>query len=150
MLAIAGAEGAEHYAWLALALVPAGLGVGLAMTLTTDAVVSAVPPAKAGGASAISETAYELGVALGVAVLGSLVTLGYQARVVLPAGLPADVRAGAADSLASAVALAGDRADVLEAAREAFVAALQTACVVAAVLTALAAVVAWRLIPNER
>jgi len=150
MAGIAVAEGAEHYVWLALALVPAGLGVGLAMTLTTDAVVSAVPPAKAGGASAISETAYELGVALGVAVLGSLVTLGYQARVVLPAGLPADVRTGAADSLASAVALAGDRADVVEAAQEAFVASLQVACVVAAVLTAFAAVVAWRLIPSER
>ena len=150
MLAIAVAEGADHYVWLALALIPAGLGVGLAMTLTTDAVVSAVPPAKAGGASAISETAYELGVALGVAVLGSLVTLGYQARVVLPADLPADVRAGAGDSLASAVALAGDRPEVVDAAREAFVAALQTACVVAAVLTAIAAVVAWRLIPNER
>lgn len=150
MLAIAAAEGADDYVWLALALVPAGLGVGLAMTLTTDAVVSAVPPAKAGGASAISETAYELGVALGVAVLGSLVTLGYQARIVLPAGLPAEVRAGAGDSLASAVALAGDRADVVEAAREAFVASLQVACVVAAVLTACAAVVAWRLIPSER
>ncbi|MFD2025153.1 MFS transporter [Promicromonospora aerolata] len=149
MVAIAAAEGADHYVWLALALVPAGLGVGLAMTLTTDAVVSAVPPAKAGGASAISETAYELGVALGVAVLGSLVTLGYQARVAVPADVPADVRAQAGDSLASAVAVAGDRADVLAAAQEAFVASLQVACVVAAVLTALAAVVAWRLIPDE-
>lgn len=149
MVAIAVAEGADHYAWLALALVPAGLGVGLAMTLTTDAVVSAVPPAKAGGASAISETAYELGVALGVAVLGSLVTLGYQARVVLPADLTAGDRAQASDSLASAVAVAGERADVLDAAREAFVASLQVACVVAAVLTAVAALVAWRLIPAE-
>lgn len=151
MVAIAVAEGADHYAWLALALVPAGLGVGLAMTLTTDAVVSAVPPAKAGGASAISETAYELGVALGVAVLGSLVTLGYQARVALPAGLTAGDRAQASDSLASAVAVAvaGDRADVLDAAKEAFVASLQVACVVAAVLTAVAALVAWRLIPAE-
>ncbi|MGW2092355.1 MFS transporter [Promicromonospora sukumoe] len=155
MVGIAVAEGAEHYVWLGLALVPAGLGVGLAMTLTTDAVVSAVPPAKAGGASAISETAYELGVALGVAVLGSLVTLGYQARVALPAGLPADAAAQAGDSLASAVAVAGDQAAVVEAAvldaaREAFVASLQTTCVVAAVLVAVAAVVAWRLIPNER
>jgi DHA2 family multidrug resistance protein-like MFS transporter len=38
---------------------------------------------------------------------------------------------------------------VLEAAKEAFVASLQVACLVAAVLTALAAVVAWRLIPAE-
>ncbi|MFE7509469.1 MFS transporter [Promicromonospora sp. NPDC057488] len=154
MVGIAVAEGAEHYVWLALALVPAGLGVGLAMTLTTDAVVSAVPPAKAGGASAISETAYELGVALGVAVLGSLVTLGYQSRVALPDGLTPDAAARAGDSLASAVTVAGDQgaagAAVLEAAREAFVASLQTTCVVAAVLVAVAAVVAWRLIPNER
>lgn len=124
------------------------------MTLTTDAVVSAVPPAKAGGASAISETAYELGVALGVAVLGSLVTLGYQSRVALPDGLSPDAAAQAGDSLASAVTVAGDQgaagAAVLEAAREAFVASLQTTCVVAAVLVAVAAVVAWRLIPNDR
>jgi MFS transporter, DHA2 family, multidrug resistance protein len=154
MVGIAIAEGAEHYVWLALALVPAGLGVGLAMTLTTDAVVSAVPPAKAGGASAISETAYELGVALGVAVLGSLVTLGYQSRVVLPGGLSPDDAARAGDSLASAVTVAGDQGAagpaVLEAAQEAFVASLQTTCVVAAVLVAVAAVVAWRLIPNDR
>lgn len=51
----------------------AGAGVGVALTLTSDLVVSAVEPERAGAASAVSETAYELGVALGVAVLGSVV-----------------------------------------------------------------------------
>ncbi|MFF1946345.1 MFS transporter [Rhodococcus qingshengii] len=50
-----------------------GAGIGIAITLTSDLVVSAVEPERAGAASAISETAFELGVALGVAVLGSVV-----------------------------------------------------------------------------
>lgn len=61
LVAVAVAEGFTSYLWLALALVPLGLGVGLTQTLTTDAVVSSVPPRKAGAASAISETALELG-----------------------------------------------------------------------------------------
>ncbi|SMC97677.1 MFS transporter [Lentzea albidocapillata] len=62
------------YGAIAVALVMLGAGVGLALTLTTDAVVSAVPADKAGAASAVSETAYELGAALGIAVLGTLLS----------------------------------------------------------------------------
>ncbi|WP_305091661.1 MFS transporter [Prescottella sp. R16] len=51
----------------------AGAGIGIALTLTNDLVVGAVEPERAGAASAVSETAYELGIALGVAVLGSVV-----------------------------------------------------------------------------
>jgi MFS transporter, DHA2 family, multidrug resistance protein len=63
-----------EYAAIAVALVIIGAGVGLALTLTTDAVVSAVPADKAGAASAVSETAYELGAALGIAVLGTVLS----------------------------------------------------------------------------
>ncbi|MET9227913.1 MFS transporter [Lentzea sp. NPDC003310] len=62
------------YGAIAVALVIIGAGVGLALTLTTDAVVSAVPADKAGAASAVSETAYELGAALGIAVLGTVLS----------------------------------------------------------------------------
>ncbi|WP_439656622.1 MFS transporter [Lentzea sp. HUAS TT2] len=62
------------YGGIAVALVVLGAGVGLALTLTTDAVVSAVPADKAGAASAVSETAYELGAALGIAVLGTVLS----------------------------------------------------------------------------
>jgi DHA2 family multidrug resistance protein-like MFS transporter len=62
------------YGAIAVALVVLGAGVGLALTLTTDAVVSAVPADKAGAASAVSETAYELGAALGIAVLGTVLS----------------------------------------------------------------------------
>lgn len=63
-----------EYGAIAVALVIVGAGVGLALTLTTDAVVSAVPADKAGAASAVSETAYELGAALGIAVLGTVLS----------------------------------------------------------------------------
>ncbi|MFD0901826.1 MFS transporter [Actinomadura sediminis] len=54
------------------------LGVGPTMALGTDLVVGAAPPEKAGAASAVSETSTELGVALGVAVLGSIGTAIYR------------------------------------------------------------------------
>lgn len=150
LVAVAAAESTDGYLWLGLALVPVGLGVGLAMTLATDAVVSSVPPARAGAAASVSGTAYELGVALGIAVLGSLVAVTYRANLALPEGLEAGVRARAEDSLASAVAATGPGSAVSEAAREAFVSAMQTASLAAAAIMALAAVVAWRTIPSPR
>ncbi|GAA2687154.1 MULTISPECIES: MFS transporter [Actinosynnema] len=145
---IAAAEGAESYLWLALALVPVGFGVGLSQTVTTDAVVSAVPSHKAGAASAIAETAYELAVALGIAVLGSLVSLVYRSNLDLPADLPADQRAAVQDSLASGSSALDADSPVLHSAREAFTGAMQTTSLVAAAVTLVAAFVAWRTIPS--
>ncbi len=59
---------------LVLAFASIGAGVGAAETLSNDLILGSVPPAKAGAASAISETAYELGAVLGTAVLGSILT----------------------------------------------------------------------------
>lgn len=150
LVAVAGAEGAERYLWLGLALVPIGLGVGIAQTLTVDVVVSAVPPRRAGAASAVSETAYELGVALGIAVLGSLVTFLYRANLTLPRGLPAGDRTMIEDSLASALTVTPPDSALAHHAREAFTAAMQTTSLVAAAITVAAAVVAWRTIPSHR
>ncbi|WP_111768494.1 MFS transporter [Nakamurella deserti] len=148
LAALAVAEASPHYGWLALSLLPVGLGIGVAMTLTVDAVVSAVPPAKAGAASAVSETAYELGVALGIAVLGSLITVFYRSGLVVPDGLGPEVTAAARESLASASAvLTGDG---FAAAAHAFTGAMQWTSGIAAVLLLLAAVVAWRIIPSTR
>src|SRR5699024_8483801 len=71
-------EGSDNLGYVLIALVPLGLGVGVSETLSVDAVVSAAPPRKAGAASSISETAYELGAALGIALLGSLMTVLYR------------------------------------------------------------------------
>ena len=84
------------------------------ITLTTEIIVTSAPPSRAGAASALSETANELGGALGIGVLGSLVTLIYRSKMAgVVAGLPADVAGAAAATLGGAV----DAATLLPAAQ---------------------------------
>ncbi|GLY51519.1 MFS transporter [Lentzea sp. NBRC 102530] len=149
LVLVAAAENTGDVLWLAAALLPLGLGIGVAMTLTTDAVISAVPSERAGAASAISEMAFELGGALGIALLGSTVTLVYRASLDLPADLSGATRTAVEDSLATAVNTARD-SGVVEAAREAFTTAMQVTSVVAAAITVIAALIAWRTIPSGR
>ncbi|MGW5675056.1 MFS transporter [Streptomyces sp. NPDC003860] len=112
------------------------LGLGAIASLGTDLVVGAAPPEKAGSASAMSETVQELGLALGVATLGSLGTAVYRDRVddAIPAGTPDDVAQATGDSLANASSLADRLPDGLfDQAKEAATAGLNVAMVVAAV-----------------
>jgi DHA2 family multidrug resistance protein-like MFS transporter len=144
------AAGSAHYAWLAIALVMIGLGIGIAMTLAADVVLAAVPPTRACAASAVTETANELGVVLGISVLGSLLSLAYRGSLSLPGSLDESVRSKVEDSFASAVTAIDPGSPVYEAAREAFVGAVQTTALIGAVAATIAAVVAWRMIPHGR
>ncbi len=81
-------------------------GVGLSETISNDLALSAVPPEKAGAASATSETAYEVGAVLGIAVLGTLLNVAYRTGVELPAGLDAHQAGLAGDTLAGAAEVA--------------------------------------------
>ncbi|WP_020673206.1 MFS transporter [Amycolatopsis nigrescens] len=105
------------------------LGLGAIAALGTDLVVGAAPPDKAGSASAMSETVQELGLALGVAVLGSLATAVYRGRI------GEDLPAGAAgDSLAGATSVAPQLSeDLLRQAKEAATSGLNVATLVAAI-----------------
>ncbi|MGO1236011.1 MFS transporter [Microbacterium gubbeenense] len=143
LLVVGLVEGSEHLSLVLIAMVPLGFGIGISETLSVDAVVSAVPQEKAGAASSISETAYELGAAMGIAVLGSVVTAIY--RFGLPAGSPEAAR----DSLATAVA-ALPEGHALDAAREAFVVAMQSTTLIAAGVMLAGAAVAFFLIPSVR
>ncbi|OHV37373.1 MFS transporter [Parafrankia soli] len=131
------------------------LGVGPLGVLGTDLVVGSAPPARAGSAASLSETGSELGVALGVALLGSLGTAVYRHRLAaaIDSGSPAggagrSAPAGPADadreSLAGAVRAARSLADggtaVLEPARDAFTAGLHTVAAVGCALAVLFAV----------
>ena len=129
-----------------------GAGIGLAFTVSTGAVLGAVPADRAGAASAISETGLELGVALGIAVLGTIQEVGY--RLLLgqaPSGLPGRVADAAEQSLAT---LAGvidpsdpGQAELMVQAREAFTRAMQTTAVIAAGILLFAGVMAARHVP---
>lgn len=132
---------------IAIAFALLGLGIGAAETISNDLILTAVPPAKAGAASALSETAYEFGAVLGTTVLGGLLTAVYRATLVVPAGTDAATAAAARETLGGAVAVtegggaAGAR--LLEAARTAFDHGVIATSISGAVLMLLAMVVAW-------
>jgi DHA2 family multidrug resistance protein-like MFS transporter len=124
------------FAALAVAMAAVGAGVGLALTATSDAIVTAAPPEKAGSASSISETAYELGTGLGIAILGSVLAALYSSG--LPAGLPGE-------SLAETLAVAPTAA-AAAAATATFDDALVRTATISAALLALAALVTARML----
>jgi DHA2 family multidrug resistance protein-like MFS transporter len=119
----------------------AGLGV--------DLIVSSAPREKAGSASSISETNIEFGMALGVAVMGSIGAAVYRNQMA-ETSLPADA-AEAGDTLAGATTTAADLsgeagASLLAAAREAFTSGFGTAAAVCAGIAAVVAVLAVTLL----
>ncbi|WP_435747110.1 MFS transporter [Nocardioides sp. SYSU DS0663] len=136
----------DSYWGLGVSLAVVGLGIGVSMTVSVDAVVSTVPADRSGAAAAISETGYELGGALGIAILGSLQMAIYRAHLELPGELSATDTATVKDSLASTLARITDP-DVLATARESFTWGLQVTALVAGALLLVAAVVAWKIIP---
>jgi DHA2 family multidrug resistance protein-like MFS transporter len=68
--------------------------------------LASAPKERAGAASAVESTATELGGALGIAVLGSLLTAVYRHQLTPPAGVPAQAAAAAHESIGGAVAVA--------------------------------------------
>lgn len=103
-----------------------GVGIGLAMSPSTMAITESLPAEKQGVASALNDTVRELGGAVGIALLGSLVNAGYRSSVSsVTATLAPDVAHQVEDGIGSAFAAApqlGDAAPgVLNAAREALV-----------------------------
>ncbi|SNX57121.1 DHA2 family multidrug resistance protein-like MFS transporter [Streptomyces sp. TLI_55] len=138
------------YPLLGTALLVVGIGAGFSFTVTADVILSSVPKEQAGSASAVSETAYELGAALGIAVLGSIVT-GVYRGFTAPAGTPE----GAHESLGGAVEAAGgmpsgQAAALLTSARESFVDGLAIAAGAGAAVLLSTAVAAWFLLRNAR
>jgi EmrB/QacA subfamily drug resistance transporter len=122
--------------WLIIAgLVPLGAGMGLAMTPGTTAITDALPTSLQNVGSAVNDLSRELGGALGIAVLGSLLSATYRDSLDLT-GVPAPVAEAARSSLGAAHAIGGP---VAEQARDAFVDGMRFALLGGAVTAALAA-----------
>jgi DHA2 family multidrug resistance protein-like MFS transporter len=139
--------------WITVAMVLIGAGCGAASSLGTNLVMAIVPARRAGAASAVSETAFELGAATGVAVLGSVTSAVYRRTVSAdaldPTGPLAAAARRAADSLAGAVEasrlLDADRAgELLDSAHRAFASGVRAAGLVAAALLGIGALAVWR------
>ncbi|MET7654691.1 MULTISPECIES: MFS transporter [unclassified Streptomyces] len=138
------------YPMLGAVLLVVGVGAGFSFTVTSDVILSSVPKDQAGAASAVSETAYELGAALGIAVLGSIVT-GVYRGFAAPAGTPE----GAHESLGGAVEAAGHMSpaaaeEMLSSARKAFVDGLTVASGAGAAVLLATVVAAWFLLRGQR
>lgn len=140
------ADGDTALAILASACI--GAGIAPMMTLATDVVVGSAPPERSGAAAALSETASELGAALGIAVLGSVGAALYRSRVLdgASAEIPPELAEVAATGLGAARSVAGHlppdlAAGLTDVARGAFLDGLGGAAVAGAGVLALAAIV---------
>jgi EmrB/QacA subfamily drug resistance transporter len=138
--------GAHTSYWLLVAgLLPLGAGMGAAMTPATSGITDALPAAQQGVGSALNDLSRELGGALGIAVLGSILDATYRSRLHLP-GVPAVIAAKARDSFAVAAHLGGS---VSVNAHSAFLSGMHVAMLGAAIASALAAVAVATLLRSQ-
>ncbi len=137
-----------------LAIIPLAAGMATTMTPLTTLIMSSVPLGRAGVGSAMNDTTRELGGALGVAILGSVVTSRFTSSLGPSiVGLPEQARRVADSGLTGALAVADELggdvgAQLAAAARSAFVDGLSTAAVVGALAVFAAAVASWFLLPR--
>jgi EmrB/QacA subfamily drug resistance transporter len=145
--------------WLLLVVLSVqGVGMGAVMAPATESIMSVVPREKAGAGAAVNNSVRQVGGALGVAILGSVLAASYSAQLGGAVdALPAGARAEASQSIVGTLEAvrqvgAGDDAeaaraavDLVEPAREAFVSAMHLTAVftAAAALIAAAIVLAW-------
>ncbi|MFD0400516.1 MFS transporter [Kitasatospora sp. NPDC127121] len=128
----------------AVALGLLGLGAGLAMPAAVGALMGTIPPEQAGVGSALNDTIQQAGTALGIAILGSLLSSGFAAE--MPAGMPEEAK----HSVGGALALANGDAGLVWTVREAFTSAMSTTFTISAIGVLAAAVVATLVMRDRK
>jgi len=135
-----------------LLLALAGLGFGAGMTTASNAVMHNAPAQRAGMAASVEEVSYELGGAMGITLMGSLMSVVYAASLSLP-DVPA-LAPTAYDSLDAALLLAetlapAAAAQLTQLARHAFDQAVVAVLMAAAIMLGAVAVFVMRLAPRR-
>lgn len=142
------------YWWFLIGLVLFGLGMGLAGTPATTAITASLPMAKQGVASAVNDTSRELGSAIGIAVLGSVLNQAYRDGMLdavagLPPAIAERVLGSIAFTSAPQVAQMGEMGrQLVDAARAAFVSGVGTSVFVVAGILLVAAVAVAVIAPR--
>jgi Na+/melibiose symporter-like transporter len=133
------------------------MGVGMAnvMPPATESIMAALPREKAGVGSAIGNTVRQVGGALGVAVLGSVLSAVYRHDITGSlAGLPAAARDLAGTSVTGAYAVAAKAgpagAALLSRANSSYIDAMHYAAVGSTIFALLGALVVAIWLPNRR
>ena len=149
LLIVAQVDASSSYWWLLAGLLPIGAGMGAAMTPATTAITESLPAAQQGVGSALNDLARELGGALGIAVVGSVVSTVYRDKFAFgddgSAG-QAELVAEARESFVLASHMGGP---IGEAGRAAFVNGMHAGLTVCALAALAAAVVVGWLMPHR-
>lgn len=142
-----------------VAMIALGVGVAAVIAPATESIMSALPKERAGAGSAVNSTVRQLGGALGVAVLGSVLSTVYRSSIA-PAllALPGPLQRAAGESIGATQLvvrdaggrLPGHGAPILRAASDAFVQAIHITTAVSAAATLLAAAVVLAWLPARR
>ncbi len=103
--AVIGAAPDRGYTPVLIGLLVIGFGAGLAIAPISTCVLAALPRDRAGVGSALNDTAQELGTAIGVALLGSIMASRF--REAMPAATPARLLASPADAVTFASSVPG-------------------------------------------
>ena len=132
-----------------------GAGMGTVMPPATELVMSVVPRDRGGAGSAITNISRQVAVALGVAVLGSVLAQAYRAQLaphlgVLPAGARNSAFASIAATQAAAQQLGPAGRSLLTAANQSFVHAMHLTSVISFIIAVLGAVVLAIWMPGRR
>ncbi|WP_433357061.1 MFS transporter [Microtetraspora malaysiensis] len=143
-LLLVGVDGAGALPLVMIGITVLALGTGPLFALGTGLIVGSVPPERAGSAASMSETGNYFGGSLGFALLGVVAAVIYRGRM-----------DGTSDSLAGAIAAsrrlpAGQAAELLHTAREAFTASLHVTGVIATVIFVGLAVLVLTMRPATR
>jgi predicted MFS family arabinose efflux permease len=150
LLVVTQLDTGSSYGLIAAHLIVLGFGMGMTMAPATDSVMGSLPLAKASIGSAVNDTTRLTGGALGVAVLGSLLSSRYRGDMEgAVSQLPTAAGEAAQDSLSAALAIAGRAGSpqLAEAAQQAFVSGMHLAAAAAAGVALLGAVIAFVVIP---
>jgi EmrB/QacA subfamily drug resistance transporter len=131
-----------------------GTGMANVIPPTTESIMSSLPPAKAGVGSAVSNTVRQVGAALGVAILGALLSAVYRGQVEdALTGLPEPLRAAAGESLSGAYGVAAELGpaggSLVSSANDAFVTAMHWAAGGSAVVGLLGVLVTLAWLPSR-
>ena len=149
--------------WLLLAVLAVqGTGMGAVMAPATESIMSVVPREKAGAGAAVNNSVRQVGGALGVAILGSLLAASYAAQLGAEVDrLPAGARQEASTSIVATLEAvrqveeegtpeaARAAAGLVQPAREAFVTAMHVTAIGTAAASLVAAVVVLVWLPGR-
>jgi predicted MFS family arabinose efflux permease len=145
-----------NYLKIAIGMCIVALGIGIAMSPATNSIMGSIPVNEAGVGSAMNDTTRQIGGALGVAVLGTLLNSAYIGKIngiSWPVQLPAQLVAAIRSSVQGAHIAAQNVADpqlsrfIISTSNEAFTSSMTHALFIGGIIVVVTSIVALIILP---